>query len=160
MEAIYADRVILQRGQAYEALPLTTDRVSLGGAFAEDGETSNNADEQQNVSAQSGAASAADNSNGSAANGQAAQLSQVMRMQPAMEDGAMIGVRLEPTGNPERFRALGLQSGDIVTAVGGTEMDRPDAALSALENLTADDFPLRLRIRRNGEEQQIEIAPD
>lgn len=160
VEAIYSDRVILQRGQAYEALPLATERVSLGGAFAEAGNTGNNEDQQQNVTSESGTTSAAGSSDDETRADQAEQLSQVMRMQPAMADGEMIGLRVEPTGDPEQFRALGLQSGDIVTAVGGRDVDRPDAAMSALENLTADDFPLRLQIRRDGEEQQIEIAPD
>jgi type II secretory pathway component PulC len=53
------------------------------------------------------------------------------------------------------FGQLGLQSGDVVTAVNGITIDRPDKGLLALQDLVKAD-QLSVTLLRNGSEITIE----
>ncbi len=84
------------------------------------------------------------------------RLGDMLQAVPARdESGQFEGYELIPQGNAQMFGQLGLQSGDVVTAVNGIAIDRPDKGLLALQDLVKAD-QVRLTVMRNGSEVTIE----
>lgn len=85
------------------------------------------------------------------------KLTDIVRPQPVFENDQQIGYRLYPGPEQDRFRALGLQSGDLVTAINGTALNDPAQGLQLLQQL--DDMQtVTLTIRRDGQEQQLSLS--
>ncbi len=63
------------------------------------------------------------------------QLGKMIQAKPVTENGRFKGYRLTPRGNSKLFDGFGLEAGDIVTAVNGISIDRPEKGLNALQKL-------------------------
>lgn len=87
-----------------------------------------------------------------------ASLLEIVRPQPKLENGEFIGYRLNPGTNAEQFRALGLQSGDLVTAINGQPLTNRAQSLQIMRGLDASQA-VTLTVRRNGRIEQIVISP-
>ncbi len=83
------------------------------------------------------------------------KLGKMVRATPANEDGRFVGYRLSPRGNNALFKELGLQAGDIVTAVNNIQIDRPEKGLNALQNLV-NAQEITVTLLRNGSEITIQ----
>ncbi len=84
------------------------------------------------------------------------RLGDMLQAVPARdESGQFQGYELIPQGNAQMFGQLGLQSGDVVTAVNGIAIDRPDKGLLALQDLVKAD-QVSVTVMRNGSEITIE----
>lgn len=151
LDAIYRDRVILLRNGRHETLRLPEERsgTAVGGYDAD-----NQRDREPRVTA--------DDDNGSLNDYRQqlledpARIQQYLQGRPEMRDGEMVGFRVEPGANPEMFEMTGLQSGDIITAVGNVQVDSPDKGFQVFDELSRSDS-VTLTVIRDGSQMQIPI---
>ena len=86
------------------------------------------------------------------------RLAELVRYSPVLENGEIRGYRVYPARDRGRFAQLGLQPGDIVTAINGTPLSDPGQAMEMLNTLT-DASNITLTIERNGASQDISLSP-
>lgn len=79
-------------------------------------------------------------------------LMDVMRAMPVMENGKLTGYRVFPVGNSNAFAKLGLQAGDVVTAVNGMSLDNPAESMNMLNKLKTSE-QISITFTRNGQQQ-------
>ncbi len=84
------------------------------------------------------------------------RLLEVASPQPYERDGKFLGFQLSPGSNVAMFNQLGLQPGDIVTAVNGTVLENPGIAMRVLQE-AATANQVNLNITRNGQEVSLPI---
>jgi general secretion pathway protein C len=144
LQEVYPDRVILDRNGSRESLMLP--RLS-GGSGA--------APLAYRPAAQ--AATVVDSVRQLMANDQLV-VNQLLRPQPVFAGAQLRGYRVYPGRNRGQFAKLGLQPGDLVTAVNGAPLDDPNRALETLQGVGAGPA-VTLTIDRNGQQQQVTIDP-
>jgi general secretion pathway protein C len=83
------------------------------------------------------------------------RLSRLVRAIPKTNQGGQfLGYELSPRGSTVLFHQVGFQRGDIVTAVNGTTLDKPEKGLAALQKLiNATD--VTVTVLRDGSEVTI-----
>ncbi len=144
--AIYPDRVILDRNGARESLMLP--RLS-GGAGAMQGASAGGAGAPP--------ASLADSVRQLMAQDPSAA-NELLRPQPVFAGGSLRGYRVYPGRDRGQFARLGLQPGDLVSAVNGAALDDPNRGLEILRGI-GQGSAVTLTIDRNGQTQQLSIDP-
>ncbi len=77
--------------------------------------------------------------------------------QPVMAAGKFHGFRISGLRDPGFFSGVDLRPGDVVTAVNGMPIERPEQAQSALESLEAAR-ELRVAVERDGQPRELVIA--
>jgi general secretion pathway protein C len=82
--------------------------------------------------------------------GNMAVLSKAARIVPEMKDGKSIGFRLLSIKSDGPFGKIGLQNGDIISAINGMEMSSPDQALAVYTKLKTANH-LSVGLERNGQ---------
>jgi general secretion pathway protein C len=65
----------------------------------------------------------------------ASRLTDIVRLAPHVQEGKVVGFRVNPGRDRESFEALGLLPGDIVTDINGVVLDDPSRGLAAFEAL-------------------------
>jgi general secretion pathway protein C len=83
---------------------------------------------------------------------------ELLRPQPVFAGGSLRGYRVYPGRNRAQFARLGLQPGDLVTAVNGAALDDPNRGLEILRGIGAGTA-VTLSIDRNGQQQQLSVDP-
>jgi general secretion pathway protein C len=141
LHSVYADRVIIDRNGSLETLVLP--RGVPGGAPAP---------VARNVSITN---PVVDNLRRIAANNPAA-LGELLRAQPVFSGGAQKGYRIYPGRDRQQFARLGLQPGDLVTAINGSALDDPNRGNDILNTL-ASSSTAQVTIERNGTSQQLTL---
>ncbi len=151
LSEIHSDRLILERNGRYETLRLPRDRSGAAGR--------NNA---RGVAAGRPAAS----STGQAAaftkyrkeikQNPAAFLNYV-RATPARKGGKFIGFRLQAGKERGALKELGLQPGDIVTAINGVQIDSPAKGMKAMQSL-GEGESASVVLLRGGEEVSMDLT--
>jgi general secretion pathway protein C len=146
LAAVYQDRVILDRNGARESLMLPRlagGGVAMPAAFAPgaDAPPGSLADGVRQLMAQDPAAA-----------------NELLRPQPVFAGGTLRGYRVYPGRNRAQFARLGLQPGDLVTAVNGAALDDPNRGLEILRGISAGSA-VTLTIDRNGQQQQLAVDP-
>ncbi|HEX6929711.1 MAG TPA: type II secretion system protein GspC [Gammaproteobacteria bacterium] len=147
VEAVLADRVVLRRDGRLETLRLPREMADGGVTYEEpaarEEESDNRADfteiRQEIVEDPS-------------------RLSELLRYSPVLEDGQIRGYRIYPARDRAKFAQLGLQPGDIVTAINGTPLSDPGRAMEMMNTLT-DASNIILTVERNGAPQDITLSP-
>jgi len=86
----------------------------------------------------------------------ASRLTDIMRIQPHVEQGQVVGFRINPGRDRETFEMLGLQPGDVVTDINGTVLDDPSRGLQVFEAL-GEATMANVTVLRNGVPQLIVI---
>ena len=158
LQAIFPDRVVLNRNGTLETLPLYKPEgsdapgasgapgaspVAVGGAPAGPAPgTPQAAQMMSTVRTQT--------------LNDPSKLAQYMRFQPANEGGTNKGFRVYPGQDGAAFAAAGLQPGDIVTAVNGTSITQTDQAMQLLPQLQSAST-VNLTIDRNGQVQTLTV---
>ena len=87
-----------------------------------------------------------------------AAANELLRPQPVFAGGTLRGYRVYPGRNRAQFARLGLQPGDLVTAVNGAALDDPNRGLEILRGIGAGTA-VTLSIDRNGQQQQLSVDP-
>jgi general secretion pathway protein C len=142
---VYPDRVILDRNGVRESLALPRLSANAGATPVA----------YRPADAQSG--SLADSVRELMAQDQSA-VNELLRPQPVFAGGQLRGYRVYPGRNRGQFAKLGLQPGDLVTAVNGAQLDDPNRALDTLRGVGMG-APVTLTIDRNGQQQQLTVDP-
>ena len=70
---------------------------------------------------------------------------------PYMENGRFVGFRLRPGRKRKLLGQLGLQSGDVITAINGTTLQSPAQGFTLLQDMLQGD-QVTARVLRNGAE--------
>jgi len=83
-------------------------------------------------------------------------LTEIIRPQPVFAGGQQRGYRVYPGRNRQQFAKLGLQAGDLITAVNGAPLDDPNRGMDMLKNLSAGDR-VTITVERNGQPQQLNV---
>jgi general secretion pathway protein C len=153
IRAIYADRVLLDRGGRLETLRLPQQDSSSSGSGT---------DTQAAMMQPQAMAPPTQNL------GQLRQeimnnptrLMEVVRTMPVMDHGKLTGYRIYPAGNPSIFNQLGLKAGDVVTAVNGIPLTDPAQSMRVLSSLKTSD-QVSVSLLRNGqmETQVLQMPP-
>ena len=77
-------------------------------------------------------------------------LSRAARIVPEMKDGRAAGFRLFSVRPDGPFAKIGLQNGDVISAINGLEMSSPDQALMVYTKLKSASH-LSVGLERNGQ---------
>jgi general secretion pathway protein C len=145
LHAIYADRAILDRSGRYETLTLereknpeavrrvARDERVAGGAAGELSEI------RREVLSDP------------------AKISQYIRLQPTRRDGNLVGYRIYPGQERELFRDLGLQPGELVTAVNGIALDNTTRNMEVLRTLSQAGS-VSVMLERDGERRTMSVS--
>jgi len=138
LKEIHADRVILLRGGGHETLMLPKDALDGdGGQFGapplpvaspDDAMLDEYRDALQN---------------------HPETLADRIQPMPVHEGGKFVGYRFMSPRDPTLLSRLGMQPGDIVTAVNGTQLDNPLKGMQVLRGISAED-EIRVDTLRNG----------
>ncbi len=144
--AIYPDRVILDRNGARESLMLPrlsggAPAISTSNAPGAARPTASLADSVSQLMAQD-----------------PTMANELLRPQPVFAGGTLRGYRVYPGRNRAQFARLGLQPGDLVTAVNGAALDDPNRGLEILRGISAG-ATVTLTVDRNGQAQQLTVDP-
>jgi type II secretion system protein C len=80
-----------------------------------------------------------------------AKLFTEVRAVPNIQNGSSNGFALSEIQPGSLFPAMGLQDGDVVTAIGGQSLSDPRKAIAVLQSLqTLDDRSINVSVVRNG----------
>lgn len=83
-------------------------------------------------------------------------LSDVVSMSIHREDGQIVGYKIRPGRDRELFESLGLEAGDVVMAVNGTQLSSPQKVMELYRNM-GDTSSASLLIKRGEQELNIDI---
>ena len=86
----------------------------------------------------------------------AARLSDIIRPVPHVQEGQVVGFRVNPGRDRAAFEALGLQPGDVVTDINGTVLDDPSQGLQVFQSL-GEATQANVTVLRDGVPQVIVI---
>ncbi|WP_295900354.1 type II secretion system protein GspC [uncultured Vibrio sp.] len=81
---------------------------------------------------------------------------QYVRMSQVKRDGNVLGYRVTPGKEPELFRSVGLESGDIAVQLNGQDLTDP-AAMSNIFKSISELSELSLTVERDGQNHDINI---
>lgn len=147
LQAIFPDRVILERGGRLETLRL--EREQPGGAPAT-GFAAPDAPAQGD----SGAPQLSRIRDEVAKD--PTKASEYIRVQPANVGGQLKGYRVYPGRDRQAFSSAGLRPGDLVTSVNGVQLDDASKALQLLGDL-GQAGQVNLVVERGGQTQNLSI---
>jgi general secretion pathway protein C len=86
----------------------------------------------------------------------AQQLAREISVLPVMEGGRFVGVRLQGGRDAKLVAQLGLEPGDVVTAVNGIELDSPARAAEVARSL-AQATSASVTVRRDGTSRTLQV---
>lgn len=141
LHAIYSDRVILNRAGRLETLTLPTE-YSLANSGT--------------VYVAPPVPLPAPATLRSVISDNATRINEIVRIAAHIEQGRMVGFRLNPGEQPEQFTALGFQPGDVVTEINGTAMSDPSRGLQVFESL-GESTMANVTLIRDGTPQVLTI---
>jgi general secretion pathway protein C len=140
LHGVYADRVIIDRGGTLETLVLPRGAPSTAPAPVARNVVSTSVGENLRRIATTNPGA----------------LSDLLRAQPVFANGTQKGYRIYPGRDRQQFTRLGLQPGDLVTAINGAALDDPNRGNEILNTLTASTTA-QVTIERNGNTQQLSL---
>src|SRR5882672_795282 len=148
LNSVYADRVLLNRGDRLETLrlpkqqgtgPAGSPATRAGASFLPPAAAPAQNDTLRQVISQN-----------------ATKLTDIIRLAPAIDGGQVVGFRVNPGRDKETFEALGLKAGDVVTDINGTVLDDPGKGLQVFESL-GEATMANVTVLRDGSPQVIVI---
>jgi general secretion pathway protein C len=146
LHAVYADRVLLDRGGRLEALVLPRQYMSPSGptppprppVAAAPVENPSIERMRQLIAEDPGV------------------ISDIMRHQAVFAQGKQRGFRVYPGRNRQAFMRLGLRPGDLVTAINGTPLDDPARGAEIFKTIGSSS-EARITVTRNGRSQELTL---
>ena len=89
----------------------------------------------------------------------ASRLTDIVRLAPHVQEGKVIGFRVNPGRDRATFQALGLQPGDVITDINGTVLDDPSQGLQVFESL-GEATQASVTVLREGTPQVLVIETE
>jgi general secretion pathway protein C len=86
----------------------------------------------------------------------ASRLTDIVRLAPHVQEGKVVGFRVNPGKDRATFDALGLQPGDVVTDINGTVLNDPSQGLQVFESL-GETTQANVTVLRDGAPQVVVI---
>ena len=86
----------------------------------------------------------------------ASRLTDIVRLAPHVQEGKVVGFRVNPGKDRATFEQLGLQPGDVVTDINGTVLNDPSQGLQVFESL-GEATQANVTVLREGTPQVIVI---
>lgn len=142
LHAVYADRVLLNRSGRLETLRLPKE--------LRDATVAARSMPQLPVAAQP------DTSLRDVISENASRLTEVIRVAPYIDQGQMLGFRVNPSQDRATFEALGLQPNDIVTDINGMPLTDPSSGLQVFQSL-GEATMANVTVIRNGNPEVLVI---
>lgn len=137
LKTVYADRVLLESSRGLETLPLPKEANLFKFVDSPTGE--DQAGGKQAYEPESGSTPEISpqvlNEYRRNLSRNPAEIQKMAKVSPAMEDGKVIGYKLEPGANSAMYNALGLKPGDVVTELNGIDLTKPENSIRALQHL-------------------------
>ncbi len=144
LHAIYADRVVLNRGGALEILKLPKEFPATAAPIRRDSpaitRTASDAQSIQNVITEN-----------------VSKLADVIRPTPYYVAGEMQGFRVYPGRDRKQFAALGLRPGDLVKDIDGAALTNPAQAAEIFQGL-GDKDQVSVTVERNGQPEVLVLS--
>jgi len=143
LHAVYENRVILNRSGNLETLRLPQEVSANAVTITTRAETP-------------AARPAASSSLQDMITSNASRITDIVRVAPHIDQGQMVGFRINPGQARDQFDALGLFPGDIVTEINGTAMTDPSRGLQVFEAL-GEATVASVTVIRNGQPEVLAI---
>jgi len=86
----------------------------------------------------------------------AAKLQDIIRVAPQVDQGKVVGFRIQPGKDRATFDTLGLVPGDVVTEINGVVLDDPSKGLQAFEAL-GEATQANVTVLRDGAPQALVV---
>jgi len=147
LHAVYADRVVLNRGGALEVLKLPKEFPQGSGPVRRD------------TTSMSRVAASSPQSIQNVVTENVSQLADVIRPTPYYVSGQMQGYRVYPGRDRKQFAALGLRPGDLIKDVDGAALTDPQQAMEIFQNL-GDRDQVSVTVERNGQPEVLVLRTD
>ncbi|RYY73581.1 MAG: type II secretion system protein GspC [Gammaproteobacteria bacterium] len=84
-------------------------------------------------------------------------LSDVLAMSIYRENGRVVGYKIRPGRDAERFKSFGLQNDDVVTAINGTPLTDPAKIMEVYKNM-GNTTSANLEIKRGGNVINVDVV--
>jgi general secretion pathway protein C len=149
LSEIYPDRIILERNGQFETLRLPKERASSVSSIG------NRRADQVRPSGSAGQAAAFQKYRNEVRNNPASFM-KYLRATPARQGGKFVGFRLQAGTQREAFKELGLEAGDIVTAINGIAIDSPAKGMKAMQAL-GEGAAVNVTLLRGGQEMSMSL---
>jgi general secretion pathway protein C len=144
LHAVYADRVVINRGGVLEVLRLPKE-------FPQ-----GSAPTRRSATTVSRTAAANPQSIQSVVTQNAAKLADVIRPTPYYVSGQMQGYRVYPGRDRQQFQALGLRPGDLIKDIDGAALTNPQQAAQIFQGL-GEKEQVSVTVERNGQPQVLTL---
>jgi general secretion pathway protein C len=151
LSEIYPDRIILERNGRFETLRLPKELMHPNSGNA------GHRSATQAGSAGSSAKVAAFQKYRKEIKRNPSSFMNYVRAAPHREGGKFVGFKLQPGRQPDAFNQLGLQSGDVVTAINGVQIDSPSSGMKAMRAL-GDGDSVNVTLLRGGQETSLSLS--
>lgn len=143
LHSVYSDRVLLDRNGQLETLRLPKELS----ASANPGFTAMPPMPQAATANPSLRETIAEN---------ASRITDIVRVAPHVQEGQVVGFRVNPGRDRATFEALGLRAGDVVTDINGTVLNDPSQGLQVFQSL-GETTQANVTILRDGVPQTVVI---
>jgi general secretion pathway protein C len=144
LHSVYSDRVLLNRNGQLETLRLPKELMTSAPAMA------------LAPPLPRAAAPAAATSLRETIAENATRLTDIVRINPHVQEGQVVGFRVNPGRDRATFEALGLRAGDVVTDINGTVLNDPSQGLQVFQSL-GETTQANVTVLRDGAPQVIVI---
>ena len=148
LHSVYADRVLLNRGDRLETLRLPKEVLGAAGAPR--------ARNPQLAPPVAAAPPAGNDTLRNVISQNAGRLTDIIRLSPNVDQGKVTGFRVQPGRDRQTFDALGLMPGDVVTDINGVVLDDASKGLQAFEAL-GEATMANVTVLREGTPQALVI---
>jgi len=160
IRGIYANRVVLRRNGRDEILRLAGTEAPAGETTTASGNASakgQSSATHQSVTTNPEAIAERAREFRQRLNDNPLELARMVRFQPQMQDGELIGYRIKARAmKTDLLRDLGLRKTDVVTRINGVALDDPEQANQALQELRTAKT-INVTLMRDGRRKSISI---
>ncbi|MEN8803321.1 MAG: type II secretion system protein GspC [Thiogranum sp.] len=151
LSEIYPDRIILERNGRFETLRLPKDRTN-----PQPGDTGSRSATRAGSVGTPGKVAAFQKYRNEIKRNPSSFMNYVQAA-PHREGGKFVGFKLKPGKQADAFEQLGLQSGDVVTAINGVQIDSPSTGMKAMRALGEGDS-VSVTLLRGGQETSLSLS--
>lgn len=151
LSEIYPDRIILERNGRFETLRLPKERTQQ-----DSGQAGNRGAARSGSAGTPDKVAAFKRYRKEIKKNPSSFMNYVQAM-PYREKGRFVGFKLQAGRQPDAFNQLGLQSGDVVTAINGVQIDSPASGMKAMRAL-GDGDTVNVTLLRGGQETSLSLS--